>query len=245
MIRLQRARLWTLVWMLGFAGPALAQEASDALQPRRFQPNAYAGMKIGNERIIGQFGFLGPIVQSRNSLVFMDLRGRVDDQTSGEGNFGLGVRHVFGDRRFVGGAYGYFDILRSAQSNTFVQGTFGLEFSSEHWMARGNAYIPEDRDQVISYLGGPEGPQFVGTTIKIVRGLGKAVVERPLIKNRAHIGNCAGNKKGTFSVTSVKRLVEKLLFPLPAQNGWRKGTFPVTSAKPAVWPFPWESNGET
>ena len=188
MIRLQRARLWTLVWMLGFAGPALAQEASDALQPRRFQPNAYAGMKIGNERIIGQFGFLGPIVQSRNSLVFMDLRGRVDDQTSGEGNFGLGVRHVLGDRRFVGGAYGYFDILRSAQSNTFVQGTFGLEFSSEHWMARGNAYIPEDRDQVISYLGGPEGPQFVGTTIKIVRGLGKAVVERPLMGFDVEVG---------------------------------------------------------
>ena len=112
----------------------------------RFTSSVYLGTKLGNPRIIGQFGIFGPVHQDERSLWFMDVRGRIDNQSTGEGNFGLGYRRIFGDDRFMLGGYGYFDVLR-ASGKPFVQGTVGLELNSEYWSLRGNGYIPEDRDQ--------------------------------------------------------------------------------------------------
>ena len=47
-----------------------------------------------NARTLGDAGLFAPLWQSRDTLVFTDIRGKFNSQDGREGNFGLGIRHM-------------------------------------------------------------------------------------------------------------------------------------------------------
>ena len=74
-------------------------------------------------------------------MVFADIRGRFDDHSDDEGNFGLGVRHMLPSGWNLG-AYGYYDRRKTELGSTFGQATFGAEALSLDWDLRANVYQP-------------------------------------------------------------------------------------------------------
>lgn len=96
---------------------------------------------MGTQRNIGETDLFVPLLQDNTSMLFADIRGRFDDRSSQEGNFGLGVRHMLSSGWNLG-AYGYYDRLKSALNNDFGQATFGAEALSLDWDARANFYQP-------------------------------------------------------------------------------------------------------
>ncbi len=111
------------------------------------------GGQIGNGRKIGETALFVPLWQNSDSLLFTDIRGMFDNQQAREGNFGLGVRHMLGNGWNLG-AYGYFDVRRSALGNTFQQATIGFEALSENLDFRGNVYLPVGGSEKTIGMGG-------------------------------------------------------------------------------------------
>ncbi len=83
-----------------------------------------------------------PLLSSRESLLFADVRGQYLYGGGGEGNLGLVYRHMFDDE-YIAGVYGFYDLKQSANANTFHQATFGIELLSDVWDVRWNTYVPE------------------------------------------------------------------------------------------------------
>lgn len=102
--------------------------------------------KAGTKRNLGEADFFAPLAQDADTLLFADIRTRLDDQDSREGNFGLGIRHMLPTGWNVG-AYGYFDRRRTHYDNYYNQATFGAEALGEDWDFRANAYLPFGRDR--------------------------------------------------------------------------------------------------
>lgn len=100
--------------------------------------------KGGTDRNLGEADLFLPLSQDARTLVFADIRTRIDDQSSREGNFGLGVRHMLESGWNLGG-YGYFDRRRSEYDNYFNQVTVGAEALSQDWDFRVNGYLPVGR----------------------------------------------------------------------------------------------------
>ncbi|MBR9972252.1 inverse autotransporter beta domain-containing protein [Magnetospirillum sulfuroxidans] len=100
--------------------------------------------KLGTERHLGEVDLFLPVAQDHHTLLFADIRTRMDDQGSREGNFGLGVRTMLESGWNLGG-YGYFDRRRSELDNYFNQVTLGAEALSQDWDLRANGYIPVGR----------------------------------------------------------------------------------------------------
>tara|TARA_R110002095_G_scaffold188226_2_gene165513 strand:- start:10414 stop:13026 length:2613 start_codon:yes stop_codon:yes gene_type:complete len=117
--------------------------------------SAYTAWEIkpGNERVLGDGQIMVPLWQTSDSLLFADLRGQMDDQSSYEGNWGLGFRQIRDDS-WILGAYGFYDLRHTEYGNDFNQGTFGLEALSVEWEARVNGYIPETGTKSVSSLNG-------------------------------------------------------------------------------------------
>ena len=103
--------------------------------------------KKGNQRTLQETEFFIPLEQDTNSLMFLDIRSMLDNQQSREGNIGLGYRTIldmpFLGQQWIAGIYGFADLRRSPNDNTFLQATMGGEFLSEDYDARLNVYIPE------------------------------------------------------------------------------------------------------
>ncbi|MDO9055677.1 MAG: inverse autotransporter beta domain-containing protein [Sulfuricurvum sp.] len=97
--------------------------------------------KGGTDRNLGEAGLFMPLWQDVRTLVFTDIRTRMDDQSSREGNFGLGVRHMLESGWNVG-TYAYWDRRRSEYDNFFNQVTVGAEALSLDWDFRVNGYVP-------------------------------------------------------------------------------------------------------
>ncbi|OMG52470.1 hypothetical protein BJN45_14330 [Azonexus hydrophilus] len=98
--------------------------------------------KAGNRRHLGEADLFLPLAQGARVLYFANVRTRVDDQGSREGNFGLGVRHMLENGWNIG-AYGYFDRRRSSATNFYYnQATVGLEALGRDFDLRANAYVP-------------------------------------------------------------------------------------------------------
>lgn len=95
----------------------------------------------GSGRALGDAGLFAPLWQNETSLLFADIRARFDDNSSREGNFGIGLRHMLDNGWNIGG-YGYFDIRRSGYDNTFRQLTLGVEALSTDFDVRFNGYLP-------------------------------------------------------------------------------------------------------
>jgi hypothetical protein len=139
--------------------------------------------KPGSARSVGTGDLFVPIAQNNRGLLFGDMRGRFDDKSSQEGNFGLGYRFL-GSSGWNLGAYGYFDVLHSPHDNLFYQTTGGVEALSVDWDLRANGYLP------VGPTSRPASPisagaQLVGTTIEIVRS---QQIERALAGFDAEIG---------------------------------------------------------
>lgn len=100
--------------------------------------------KAGNKRNIGEADLFMPLWQNDRTLVFGNVRTRLDDDDSKEGNFGAGVRHMLESGWNLGG-YGYFDRRKTEHDNYFNQVTLGVEALSADWDFRANTYIPEGR----------------------------------------------------------------------------------------------------
>ncbi len=100
--------------------------------------------KIGSKRDLGEADMFVPLAQNARTLLFGNLRARLDDNESQEGNFGVGLRHML-DAGWNLGAYGYFDRRRTEMRNAFSQATLGLEALSLDWDFRANAYVPTGR----------------------------------------------------------------------------------------------------
>ena len=64
------------------------------------------------KRKLGETAAVIPLAQSDDTLLFADLRFRFDNQSSREGNFGLGLRKQF-HNQWIGGVYGFYDIRRT------------------------------------------------------------------------------------------------------------------------------------
>lgn len=97
--------------------------------------------KPGSKRTLGEVDLFLPLSQDSRTLVFGNLRARLDNQSSYEGNFGAGVRRMV-DGGWNLGAYGYWDHRRSANHNFFDQATLGAEALGRDWDFRANGYLP-------------------------------------------------------------------------------------------------------
>jgi hypothetical protein len=97
--------------------------------------------KPGTARTLGEADLFVPIAQDERTLLFANVKARLDDNDSKEGNFGAGVRHMLGSGWNLG-LYGYFDRRRSEHDNLFNQLTFGVEALGEDFDLRVNAYRP-------------------------------------------------------------------------------------------------------
>jgi hypothetical protein len=111
--------------------------------------------KPGTARTLGEADLFVPIAQDERTLLFANVKARLDDNDSKEGNFGAGVRHMLGSGWNLG-LYGYFDRRRSEHDNLFNQLTFGVEALGEDFDLRVNTYRP------------------IGRRVKLVEGLNTA-----------------------------------------------------------------------
>ena len=97
--------------------------------------------KVGTKRKLGEVTLFAPLWQDEATMLFGDLRFKIDDQNSHEGNFGLGLRRMMADG-WIAGLYGFFDRRHSPNDNMFNQLTFGAEVLGTNFDFRANTYWP-------------------------------------------------------------------------------------------------------
>jgi hypothetical protein len=131
---------------VGSSQPLRVSSIAQASSPSSSKWGAHLDLegKIGNQRNLGEGDLFVPLLQGGTSMLFANVKARLDDSASSEGNFGLGVRHML-EAGWNLGAYGYFDRRRTEHANYFNQVTLGAEALSLDWDFRANAYLPEGR----------------------------------------------------------------------------------------------------
>jgi hypothetical protein len=122
---------------------ASASVLAQSSEPK-WGPHIDLEAKPGTKRSLGEADLFIPVAQSADTLLFVNLRLRMDDNDSNEGNYGLGVRHML-ESGWNLGAYGYFDRRRTEFDNHFNQVTLGVEALSQDWDLRANYYAPVGR----------------------------------------------------------------------------------------------------
>ncbi|MGM0423220.1 MAG: inverse autotransporter beta domain-containing protein [Pseudomonadota bacterium] len=152
----------TIVLMASLSAPGTAA-AEDA--QKKWGPHVDLEGKWGTERSLGEVDLFMPLAQNEVSLLFTDLRLRLDDHSSREGNFGLGFRTQMSND-WIAGVYGFFDIRRTPNDNTFHQATLGLEALTENNELRLNAYIPEQGRKDVTGTGSAT-PVITGAQFQI------------------------------------------------------------------------------
>jgi hypothetical protein len=148
----------------------------------KWKPYIDLGGKVGNERSLAETNLFIPLLQDNKSLIFGDIRGRIDARENQEGNFGVGFRHML-DQGWNLGMYSFYDRRRTEDSSFFNQITFGVEALSFDWDLRGNYYQPfGDKENVISSTGGtgPASASLSGGSIIITSPGQQIVTERAL-----------------------------------------------------------------
>ncbi|MDX9981945.1 MAG: inverse autotransporter beta domain-containing protein [Lentisphaeria bacterium] len=145
-----------------------------------WSPDLVLEAKLGTERTIGTAELMFPLTQGSDSLWFLDLRARFDDDDSIEGNLGLGYRTTLNDC-WVWGVYAYADYLSSTYDNTFWGGTLGSELMSENFIFRVNGYLPESGSKEVDLA----FARIVGNSIVVV---GENARERALPGGDCEVG---------------------------------------------------------
>ncbi|MFH1804585.1 MAG: inverse autotransporter beta domain-containing protein [Pseudomonadota bacterium] len=120
---------------------AFAVHAKTPEQTGKWGPHIDLEGKAGTDRNLGETDLFIPLWQDDYTLTFANIRVRMDDDNSHEGNFGVGIRQMLESGWNIGG-YGYFDRRHSPYDNKFNQVTFGAEALSLDWDVRANAYVP-------------------------------------------------------------------------------------------------------
>jgi hypothetical protein len=129
----------------GWLAPAFAQTApTPSAPPPKWGASVDLEGKVGNKRNLGETDLFVPLWQDGTSMAFGNIKMRMDDSTSTEGNFGLGFRHML-ESGWNLGAYGYFDRRKATYGSYFNQVTTGVEALSMNWDFRANLYTPEGR----------------------------------------------------------------------------------------------------
>jgi hypothetical protein len=125
--------------------------------------------KPGTKRSLGEADLFVPLWQDSRTLLFGNLRGRLDGDGNREGNLGLGVRRMLESGWNLGG-YGYLDRRRSETARYYNQTTLGAEALGRDWELRANAYLPQGervRDLGSSSAGGASTASIVGSAIVV------------------------------------------------------------------------------
>ena len=125
---------------------ALCVPIAHAQDAPKWGAHVEAEGKYGTERSLGEVGLFAPLWQDDDTLVFADIRGRIDSRDSSEGNFGLGLRHQVNNDWALGG-YAFYDRRKTDFGNKFNQATIGVEALSENLEFRINGYIPESTEK--------------------------------------------------------------------------------------------------
>ena len=136
--------------MLCCAVSALAPNTPTAsAQGKAFQPEIFATGDFSDSRSVGEIELLFPLLQNKNTLLFVNSRGMIDSNDSRAVNAGLGLRHLASDDVIVG-AYGIYDRLRSDNGNSFNQTVVGAEVMGDAWDIRFNYYRAFNRTRRLS-----------------------------------------------------------------------------------------------
>lgn len=145
---------------------ALCFLSGTAAQPISHKWGAHVDFeaKPGSKRNLAESDFFLPLMQTERTLFFGNLRGRFDNQSSREGNLGLGVRHMLEGGWNIGG-YGYLDRRKTGNGNYFNQVTLGGEALGRDWDFRANAYLPHG--QRVRDLGTASTATLSGTTVLV------------------------------------------------------------------------------
>ena len=104
-----------------------------------YAPRVDYQLKYGS-RLINRLNVLLPVLQTESELLFADVAGVHATKKGIEGNFGLGYRSLSSD--YIVGGYGFVDIKRSKNNNTFTQFTVGAELLFSNHEYRINGYLP-------------------------------------------------------------------------------------------------------
>ena len=120
---------------------SFSASTSAQLAPLKWAPHIDLEAKPGSKRTLGEVDFFLPLHQDARTLVFANVRARMDDASSREGNLGLGVRQMQANGWNLG-AYAYFDRRRTENDNYFNQTTLGLEALGRDFDLRANTYLP-------------------------------------------------------------------------------------------------------
>jgi len=147
---------------------ALALPATALAQ--KWGPHIDFEAKPGSKRTLGEGDLFVPLMQDERTLFFGNLRARFDDQSSREGNLGLGVRRMLQGGWNVGG-YGYLDRRKSGESGQYYnQVTLGGEALGRDWEFRGNAYLPQGehvRNLGTTVTAGASTASIVGSAVQV------------------------------------------------------------------------------
>lgn len=136
-----RPRFSAWLVLMALACPMEEAKAEEGDTPK-WGPHLDLEGKAGTNRNLGEVDLFMPLLQNEDTLFFTNLRTRMDDGSSVEGNFGVGLRHMLGSGWNVGGI-AYFDRRKSEWDNYYNQITLGLEALSTDWDFRTNAYVPQ------------------------------------------------------------------------------------------------------
>ncbi len=121
----------------------LAMCATAHAEGNKWTPWIELGGAGSTERHRGEITAFAPLLQSRKSLLFTDLRGKLFERGAVEGNFALGVRHTHNNKVNLGAWVGV-DIRETEFDNRFTQGAAGIEALWESFDFRVNGYAPFD-----------------------------------------------------------------------------------------------------
>jgi hypothetical protein len=132
-----------------------------------------AGIRPGTERSIALTEFWVPIAQNPidGSVMYGDLRMMGDDQDNREFNIGAGYRKMVQSALLGAGIVGghvWFDRRLTDRGSAFNQATAGMEWFSDIWDAKINAYLPLNDSKTYSRAN-PNGPGggFAGNQIVV------------------------------------------------------------------------------
>jgi len=179
---------------LALASAVAAQDAgAEPIAPCPYYPgSASFEFKAGSERNLGSTTAFLPVACSADSLLFADLRFKMDEFHNREGNAGLGVRFLT-DWDGILGAYAFYDRKLSDTTNKWhTQATLGGEWLSSVYELRANGYIPLTGDKSVPY--GPasgtalSGPFLAGTSIFVTETAPMVLTEKPMHGFDAEIG---------------------------------------------------------
>ncbi len=106
-----------------------------------FNSRLMLGVQSGNYTT-GALDFMYPILNSSNSLFYVNALGNYNSLNPYQASLGFGYRSIAGYDHFIWGLYGFYDFLQSKNKHNYNQATGGVEFMSENIDFHMNAYFP-------------------------------------------------------------------------------------------------------